>query len=334
MTGIEDINFTKIAIKFSKNLSKDIVFCGIRDLIQKIGEIASTGASMSIEMSIGKIVAKHRAIHMLFDPKRFPRHKIPMVEHVETTMYMMPTATPTSILSDLVEVDENITKAKKYDDRPHEIIEPPAAATTTTITAITTKKHLLNPPHLGKESESQSSKDKANINTANSLLVLPNTTTSASKSNTFLIHSELNRGTSASFFHDRKQETVAAMEETTCERTDDLQQRPLNHHHDHDPPSLSLSPRPISRNGQGLATLEAPIMEVTTVRPPPQMRSISSSHLDVIEPLSPLGVIERPPSVADLAYDRHISKLEKELEMEVNLEPTVTTWLFVISCFV
>jgi hypothetical protein len=73
LSSCEDINFTKIAIKFSKNLTKDLVFCGVRDLLQKIGEIAASGAPMSIAFNCGRLIAKNRCISMIFDPLRFPR---------------------------------------------------------------------------------------------------------------------------------------------------------------------------------------------------------------------------------------------------------------------
>ncbi|KAK1932546.1 hypothetical protein P3T76_012130 [Phytophthora citrophthora] len=73
LASLEDINFTKIAIKFSHNLIKDIVFCAIRDILQKIGMVASTGVPVSIAFNFGRLIAKNRCVSMLFDPLRFPR---------------------------------------------------------------------------------------------------------------------------------------------------------------------------------------------------------------------------------------------------------------------
>ncbi|TMW66211.1 hypothetical protein Poli38472_003976 [Pythium oligandrum] len=73
LASLEDINFTKIAIKFSKNLTKDLVFSGIRDLLQKIGEVAGAGTPMSITFNIGRLIAKNRCISLVFDPLKFPR---------------------------------------------------------------------------------------------------------------------------------------------------------------------------------------------------------------------------------------------------------------------
>ncbi|KAG1707472.1 hypothetical protein DVH05_026670 [Phytophthora capsici] len=73
LASLEDINFTKIAIKFSHNLTKDIVFCAIRDMVQKIGMVASTGAPVSIVFNFGRLIAKNRCVSVLFDPLKFPR---------------------------------------------------------------------------------------------------------------------------------------------------------------------------------------------------------------------------------------------------------------------
>lgn len=70
---MEDINFTKLAIKFSRNLTKDTVFSGVRDLIQKLGQVIGSGRRVAIDMDIGKLIAKNRSVHLVFDPNQFPR---------------------------------------------------------------------------------------------------------------------------------------------------------------------------------------------------------------------------------------------------------------------
>ncbi|TYZ61570.1 hypothetical protein PybrP1_010129 [[Pythium] brassicae (nom. inval.)] len=71
--ALEEINFTKIAIKFSRTLTKDLVFSGVRDLLQRLGELAGAGAQLSIAFSVGRLVAKNRVVSMVFDPVQIPR---------------------------------------------------------------------------------------------------------------------------------------------------------------------------------------------------------------------------------------------------------------------
>lgn len=73
VASLEEINFTKIAIKYSRNLTKDLVFSGVRDLLQRIGEMASTGSQLSIAFNFGRLIAKNRCVSMVFDPMKFPR---------------------------------------------------------------------------------------------------------------------------------------------------------------------------------------------------------------------------------------------------------------------
>lgn len=73
VASLEEINFTKIAIKYSRNLTKDLVFSGVRDLLQRIGEMAGTGSPLSIAFNFGRLVAKNRCVSMVFDPMKFPR---------------------------------------------------------------------------------------------------------------------------------------------------------------------------------------------------------------------------------------------------------------------
>lgn len=73
LAPLEDINFTKIAIKFSRSLTKDLVFCGVRDLLQRIGQVAGSGAPLSVAFCFGRLVAKNRCVSVLFDVQRVPR---------------------------------------------------------------------------------------------------------------------------------------------------------------------------------------------------------------------------------------------------------------------
>ncbi|KAF1320290.1 Sporangia induced predicted protein, partial [Globisporangium splendens] len=65
LASLEEINFTKIAIKFSRSLTKDLVFSGVRDLLQRIGEVAGTGAALSIAFNFGRLIAKNRPPSLL-----------------------------------------------------------------------------------------------------------------------------------------------------------------------------------------------------------------------------------------------------------------------------
>lgn len=73
LAPLEDINFTKIAIKFSRRLTKDLVFCDVRDLLQRLGQVAGSGAALSVAFCFGRLVAKNRCVSVLFDPQRVPR---------------------------------------------------------------------------------------------------------------------------------------------------------------------------------------------------------------------------------------------------------------------
>jgi len=57
----EDFNFSKAAIKFSQNLTKDNVFSGLRALIQQLGESMADGREIDIEFGdVGRLTARER----------------------------------------------------------------------------------------------------------------------------------------------------------------------------------------------------------------------------------------------------------------------------------
>ena len=66
----EEINFSKLAIKFTKALTKDMVFAGIRDLLKKIGDSIARGQDVYIEFSFGIFRSKERKIRFEFNQNR------------------------------------------------------------------------------------------------------------------------------------------------------------------------------------------------------------------------------------------------------------------------
>ncbi|KAF0696403.1 Aste57867_12821 [Aphanomyces stellatus] len=259
---LEDINFTKIAIKFSKNLNKDTVFCGLRDILHKIGEIASTGAQMSIEMTIGKIVAKNRAVHMLFDPKHFPKN----LENIATASM---TSTPPSILGDLADFDLTLAECNQLDD-----------------------DDLMN----GGEFDDDEP-----------LAVTPRQPPTPRPLNRLVKKADSPR-------KDKQPLTKLELPSVT-------------------PPTLSQlrSPRPASRNGQGYVSVDVPSRDYTTMAlSPPQLRthpafkepSFDFSFKDIMKKElekngSSASLDEsRNSTVAEAAYERHMARLEKDVELE------------------
>ncbi|KAG7400986.1 hypothetical protein PHYBOEH_003576 [Phytophthora boehmeriae] len=109
LAPLEDINFTKIAIKFSHSLTKDLVFSGVRDMVQKIGQVASTGAPVSITFNFGRLIAKNRCISVLFDPLKFPRA---LEDHIAHSMI----SSPPSVLGNLDEFDISPEDVVDYSD--------------------------------------------------------------------------------------------------------------------------------------------------------------------------------------------------------------------------
>ena len=70
MTPSEEINYSLLAIKYSKNLTKDMVFTGLRDIIKKMGEFISQGSEVQVEFTIGTLVAKENRTKFLFNQTR------------------------------------------------------------------------------------------------------------------------------------------------------------------------------------------------------------------------------------------------------------------------
>ncbi len=67
----EEINHSKLAIKFTVNLTKDMVFCSLRDVIRKIGDFVARGYEFTVPFSFGTFMAKERRVKFEFSFSRF-----------------------------------------------------------------------------------------------------------------------------------------------------------------------------------------------------------------------------------------------------------------------
>lgn len=67
---IEDFNFSKAAIRFSKKLTKDHVSTGLRDLVQQLGEAIGQGRMVSLDFSFGRLTSRDREAKFEFSLKQ------------------------------------------------------------------------------------------------------------------------------------------------------------------------------------------------------------------------------------------------------------------------
>ena len=70
LTPIEEINFSLLAIKFSRSLTKDMIFSGIRDITRKIGDFIQRGYQLEIEFTFGILTAKENRVKFTFNQQR------------------------------------------------------------------------------------------------------------------------------------------------------------------------------------------------------------------------------------------------------------------------
>lgn len=63
----EEINYSKLAIKFSKTLTKDMIFSGLRDILHKIGDYVDRSYEFEIEFAFGLLLSKERRVRFDFN---------------------------------------------------------------------------------------------------------------------------------------------------------------------------------------------------------------------------------------------------------------------------
>eukprot|EP00294_Goniomonas_avonlea_P008895 CAMPEP_0114557036 /NCGR_PEP_ID=MMETSP0114-20121206/9610_1 /TAXON_ID=31324 /ORGANISM="Goniomonas sp, Strain m" /LENGTH=408 /DNA_ID=CAMNT_0001742285 /DNA_START=178 /DNA_END=1404 /DNA_ORIENTATION=+ len=65
----EELNFCKLAIKFSQTLSKDVASAATRRLIAKLGQAMGRGAEVLIDFGVGRLYSRDKQAFFVFDPK-------------------------------------------------------------------------------------------------------------------------------------------------------------------------------------------------------------------------------------------------------------------------
>jgi len=63
----EEINYSKLALRFSSTLTKDMMFSAIRDIFRKVGELVTRGARVKLDLAVGALVARERKVTFVFD---------------------------------------------------------------------------------------------------------------------------------------------------------------------------------------------------------------------------------------------------------------------------
>mmetsp|Transcript_4862 Transcript_4862/g.13562 ORF Transcript_4862/g.13562 Transcript_4862/m.13562 type:complete len:602 (+) Transcript_4862:231-2036(+) len=67
MESVEDMNFSKLAIRFSQGLGKDTIFMCVRVLLQVLGSVLSSGQAVELKLGVGTMKARGRKISFDFD---------------------------------------------------------------------------------------------------------------------------------------------------------------------------------------------------------------------------------------------------------------------------
>ena len=63
----EVVNFSVLSIKFSNNLTKEMIFTGIRDIVNKIGDYVTRGYQFQLDFTFGTMASKEKRIKFEFD---------------------------------------------------------------------------------------------------------------------------------------------------------------------------------------------------------------------------------------------------------------------------
>jgi len=87
LTTAEDFNFSKAAIRYSQDLTKENLFMGLRAIIQQLGEVISKGQKVSIDFEVGRLFGE-RELRFSFVADIYLNEGLPVPEGtIEATDY-------------------------------------------------------------------------------------------------------------------------------------------------------------------------------------------------------------------------------------------------------
>jgi len=66
LTAVEEFNFSKAAIRFTQNLTKDNIFMGMRAILHQLGEVMASGQTVAIDFEVGRLNCVERAVRFDF----------------------------------------------------------------------------------------------------------------------------------------------------------------------------------------------------------------------------------------------------------------------------
>jgi hypothetical protein len=69
----EDINYSKLAIKFSTALTKDMVFSGVRDIVKRISTFFERGYETEVDFTFGILKFKDKRVKFEFNQGRLKK---------------------------------------------------------------------------------------------------------------------------------------------------------------------------------------------------------------------------------------------------------------------
>eukprot|EP00929_Paragymnodinium_shiwhaense_P019728 TRINITY_DN13350_c0_g1_i1.p1 TRINITY_DN13350_c0_g1~~TRINITY_DN13350_c0_g1_i1.p1 ORF type:complete len:687 (-),score=184.45 TRINITY_DN13350_c0_g1_i1:178-2238(-) len=88
---MEEFNFSKAAIRFSSELTKDQMSGSLRQLVRAIGEAVNTNQALDIELSFGKFRSKEKDLSFVFASHFYKSHGLDVPAHAaEDVQYRPP----------------------------------------------------------------------------------------------------------------------------------------------------------------------------------------------------------------------------------------------------
>lgn len=126
---MEEFNFSKAAIKFSQCLTKDMMFTGLRALVQQLGEAVSEGRQLCVDFEFGRLLCNEHDPRFAFAAELYTKEGLPVPNGAVDKLDYAPSVTFAPPSKDALSLNIAGTKAGTAADAvPQKSATPPPPA--------------------------------------------------------------------------------------------------------------------------------------------------------------------------------------------------------------
>jgi hypothetical protein len=118
LCSMEEFNFSKAAIKYSQTLTKDVMFTGLRSIVQCLGEAISESKQINVDFEFGRLTCQNNDPRFVFPAEMYTQEGLPVPKDALDNITYNPSVSFQPPSKDALSLNIAGTKAGESDAPP------------------------------------------------------------------------------------------------------------------------------------------------------------------------------------------------------------------------